>query len=193
MSEETRQRIIEAGAELIHLQGFSATGLKEILDLAGVPKGSFYHYFKSKEAFGLAVVEHFAARFGVLFKNIAEDESLSPLTRLNTFLAAVEERFEQEGCRKGCPIGNLAQEMGGLSDPFRMHLQQVIDRMAEGFASLIRMGQKQGEARTDLDPLETAYFMISGWHGALIRMKVIRSTEPIKLCHRFFDEMLRVR
>lgn len=193
MSEDTRLRIIEAGADLIHRQGFTATGLKEILDAAGVPKGSFYHYFKSKEAFGLAVVEHFATRFGNRFQEFATDTSLSPLTRFNRFLASVEARFEEQGCRCGCPIGNLAQEMAGLSVPFQLQLRQVMDRMANGFAELIRQGQEQGEVRTDLNPLETAYFMISGWHGALIRMKVTRSLEPIRLCHHFFDDLLRTR
>ncbi|UZP66118.1 TetR/AcrR family transcriptional regulator [Desulfovibrio mangrovi] len=193
MSEETRQRIIEAGADLINRQGFNGTGLKEILDAAGVPKGSFYHYFKSKEAFGLAVVDYFAARFGNMFREVVADTSLSPLSRLNTILAIVEERFEKQECRQGCPIGNLAQEMGGLSDQFQVHLRQVIDRMAAAFGDLIRQGQEQGEVRPDLDPVETAYFIVSSWHGALIRMKVTRSLEPLKLCHRFFDDLLRIR
>lgn len=193
MSEETRQRIIEAGADLINRQGFNGTGLKEILDAAGVPKGSFYHYFKSKEAFGLAVVDHFAAKFGGIFRTVAADTSLSPASRLNKFFAIIEAHLENQQCRQGCPIGNLAQEMGGLSDQFQVHLRLVIDRMAAAFSDLIRQGQELGEVRPDLDPVETAYFIISSWHGALIRMKVTRSLEPLKLCHRFFDDLLRIR
>ncbi len=193
MSMDTRERIIEAGADLIHRQGFNATGLKEILDAAGVPKGSFYHYFKSKEAFGLAVVEHFATRFGAKFREAAADTSLSPLGRLNRFLTTIEALFEQQGCTRGCPIGNLSQEMGGLSETFQQSLKQVTDRTAGGFAKLIKLGQEQGEVRPDLDPVETAYFMIASWQGALIRMKVTRSLEPLRLCHRFFDDLLKTR
>lgn len=193
MSEETRQRIIEAGAELIHRQGFTGTGLKEILDAAGVPKGSFYHYFKSKEAFGLAVIDHFASRFGHLFHSIARNTELSPLTRLNTFFARLEDMFIRQGCARGCPIGNLAQEMGGLSEPFQERLRAVLDTMAAGFTDLIREGQSAGEVRNDIDPVETGYFMVSSWHGALIRMKLTRSLEPLALCHRVFAELLQQR
>ncbi|GFM37921.1 TetR/AcrR family transcriptional regulator [Desulfovibrio psychrotolerans] len=193
MSEETRQRIIETGAELIHRQGFTGTGLKEILEAAGVPKGSFYHYFKSKEAFGLAVVDHFSASFGQIFLRIARDTSLSAFTRIQTILSTFEDYFRQHGCTRGCPIGNLAQEMGGLSEPFQQHLRAAMDRMAKGFEHLIRQGQETGEIRADLDPAETAYFLVSCWHGAIIRMKVTRSADPLILCRRFFSEILLSR
>lgn len=193
MSEETRQRIIEAGAELIHRQGFTGTGLKEILEAAGVPKGSFYHYFKSKEAFGLAVVDHFSASLGQIFLPIARDTSRSAFTRIQTILTTFEDYFRQHGCTRGCPIGNLAQEMGGLSEPFQQHLRAAMDRMAKGFEHLIRQGQEAGEMRADLDPAETAYFLVSCWHGAIIRMKVTRSMEPLTLCRRFFSEILLSR
>jgi len=59
MADNTKSRLIEIGAEIIHLKGFNHTGIKEILEAAQVPKGSFYHYFESKEDFGLQVIDYF--------------------------------------------------------------------------------------------------------------------------------------
>lgn len=184
MSNDTRQNIIEAGAEIIHRKGFLGTGLKEILDAAGVPKGSFYHYFKSKDDFGLAVIDHFDEYFGNIARNIFEDDSLSPLQRLDKFLTTFEGFLASNDYSLGCPIGNLSQEMADLSEPFQRRLDQSFTRMSKEFAALIEAGQQAGEIKPELDPMDTAYFLIATWHGAMIRMKATRSGEPLTLCKR---------
>ena len=189
--ENTREKILEAAAELVHRKGFNHTGLKEILDASGVPKGSFYFFFKSKEDFGLALVDYYAEGIAAVAGSCFEDTSRSPIDRLRSFFQWTYARFEAEGCEKGCPIGNLCQEMSDLSPAFRQKLESVMERMAMGVAGLLHRAKEVGELPDRLDPEETARFITSSWQGALLTMKVVKSLEPLDLFDRFiFGEIL---
>jgi TetR/AcrR family transcriptional repressor of nem operon len=89
MKKNTKNRILEVGAEIIHLKGFNHAGIQEILDAAGVPKGSFYNYFKSKEDFGLQVIDYFVNHFTLLTSDTIGDRSLSPLARSGRRLSSL--------------------------------------------------------------------------------------------------------
>ena len=108
----TKQNILQIGAEIIHRKGYNATGLQEILRAANVPKGSFYNHFKSKEDFGLQVIDFFTDFFAQFCKDIFEDSNRSPLGRLELLLDRFMEFFDSRGYTCGCPVGNLAQELG---------------------------------------------------------------------------------
>ncbi len=192
MSEETRQRIIEAGAELIHKQGFNNTGLKDILRAADVPKGSFYFYFDNKEAFGLEVLEYYRHRFKQVFDDILRDDSRPALDRLRDFFSAFQTYFESHNYSRGCPVGNLAQEMSDLSGPFREKLQEVLEGLTTAHVYILTEAQKSGEVPTDLAIRDTAIFMVEACHGAIIRMKVTKSAEPLEIFYKFiFEKVLR--
>jgi TetR/AcrR family transcriptional repressor of nem operon len=90
---DTRSELLKAGMELIGSQGYNATGIEAVLKLAGVPKGSFYHYFGSKEDFGLAVIEEFAGRFLARLDVFLSNEAITPLNRLRIFLETGLERL----------------------------------------------------------------------------------------------------
>ncbi|MDD3312498.1 TetR/AcrR family transcriptional regulator [Pseudodesulfovibrio sp.] len=192
MSEDTRQRILEVGAELIHQRGFNNTGLKDILEAAGVPKGSFYFYFANKEAFGIEMVDYLSQRFGEMVGPIVQDESVAPLERLRRFFMAFHAYFEAHGFTRGCPIGNLGQEMGDLSAPFREKLTRSLDGLAGVVADLLAKAQRAGDVEPDLEIRETAIFIIEAWHGAIIRMKVTKTPEPLEIFYKLiFDNVLR--
>ena len=180
MGKNTKNRILEVGAEIIHLKGFNHAGIQEILDVAGVPKGSFYNYFKSKEDFGLQVIDHFVDQFTLLTSDATGDPSLSPLEKLRKILVQFITFFESKDCAYGCPIGNLSQEMGDLSPAFQEKLKEAIDSMADMYSRLLREARLTGEISITLDVKDAAYFIVSSWHGALIRMKVEKSSEPLK-------------
>ncbi|EGB14035.1 transcriptional regulator, TetR family [Pseudodesulfovibrio mercurii] len=192
MSEDTRQRILEAGAELVHRQGFNNTGLKDILRAAGVPKGSFYFYFDSKEAFGIEMVNHFGAMFRGIIDAALNDSSLTPLGQLRKIFDGFAAHFAAHGYTRGCPIGNLAQEMSDLSEPFRVRLVQAMDGMSSSLAAILDRAKAQGEIPADTNTRETAIFLVEAWHGAIIRMKVTKDGEPLKLFSRFiFNNVLK--
>jgi TetR/AcrR family transcriptional repressor of nem operon len=191
MPLNTRDRIIETGAEIVHRKGFNHTGIQEILNAAGVPKGSFYNYFKSKDDFGLQIIDYFSAHFQQIAKKTLEDTRISPLSRIYAFLTAFMEHFESQNYAGGCPIGNLAQEMGDLSPVFRKKLSEAMDMMVDAYSRVLSAAQNDGKIMKSLNIKDTARFIIAGWHGAVIQMKLTRSLDPLKNHRKFiFDHLL---
>lgn len=187
-----KEKIIESGARLIHQQGYHNTGIQEVLKAAGIPKGSFYFYFASKEDFGLQIIDYFNQRFLGLVGPISSDTSLTPVQRLEVIFDQFIAIFKRMECTCGCPIGNLSQEMGDLSPAFRGKLKESIDLMVQVYLDLLQEGKEAGEVPPELDLKETANFIVSGWHGALIRMKIVKATEPLENHKRFiFQTILR--
>ena len=192
MKTDTKQKILETGAELIHLKGFNHTGLQEILKTVGVPKGSFYNYFRSKEDFGLQVIDHFVGYYTFMSRPILEDPALSPLQKIRRFLEWFMEFFKSKDYAYGCPIGNLAQEMGDLSPVFRDKLRTALETLVGTYSGMLAQAQNEGEISQDLDVREAARFLVSSWHGALMHMKAIKGPEPLENHKRFiFDYVLR--
>lgn len=186
MAQAAREKILAAAAQLIHRQGYNNTGLQEILQTAGVPKGSFYFHFKSKEDLALALIDRFVSVWRGLAEETLADTSRPALARLRDFYSQRRDYFCQEGFVGGCPVGNLSQEMGDVSPALRERLSQVIDAMAGQVAQVLAEAQARGELDRRHDPQALAYFIVSSWQGALIRMKVCKCQEPLDL----FQEMI---
>lgn len=192
MKQDTRIAILDAAAPLIHSQGFHKTGLKEILDAAGVPKGSFYFYFKSKDDFGLALVDHLAQLSRERSGPIFQDFTLPPIERLSRFFTVLRQKLQSLDYERGCPIGNLAQEMSDLSPGMREHLKKAMAAFCAAVASVLQEAVERGELANDLDPAETAAFIFDAWEGALLRMKTEKSPAPLERFHSFvFNRLLR--
>jgi TetR/AcrR family transcriptional repressor of nem operon len=191
MQANTRDRIIETGAEIIHRKGFNHTGIQEILNAANVPKGSFYNYFKSKDDFGLQIIDYFSAHFKRIARETLEDTRVSPLNRIYRFLSAFMEYFESQNFAGGCPIGNLAQEMGDLSPAFRKKLSEAIDMMVDAYSQVLAAAQNDRKISKNLNINDTASFIIASWHGAIIQMKLSQNLAPLKNHRKFiFDYIL---
>jgi TetR/AcrR family transcriptional repressor of nem operon len=192
MQSNTRDKIIETGADIIHRKGFNHTGIQEILNAANVPKGSFYNYFKSKDDFGLQIIDYFSAHFKRIARETLEDTRVSPLSRIYAFLTAFMEYFESQNYAGGCPIGNLSQEMGDLSPVFREKLGEAVDMMVDAYKQVLTAAQNDGKISKNLDIQDTAGFIVAGWHGAIIQMKLTQSLAPLKNHRRFvFDHILK--
>ncbi|HWI40554.1 MAG TPA: TetR family transcriptional regulator C-terminal domain-containing protein [Verrucomicrobiae bacterium] len=166
--------------EMIALQGYTATGLDAVLKRAGVPKGSFYHHFGSKEEFGLAVIEEFSRRFLSRLDVFLSDPSLTPLTRIRIFLQRGLERLAEHQCTVGCLIGNLGQELSGQNERIRISIDGILFSWKERFARCIGEAQQGGELPPSLDPLVIAGFILSGWEGAVLTAKVMKSPKPVE-------------
>jgi len=192
MRDNTKSRLIEIGAEIIHLKGYNNTGIQEILLAAGVPKGSFYNYFKTKEDFGLQVIDYFVDYMAGVAGGVLSDHSVSPLERIRKLLQGFIELFKSRDYGYGCPIGNLSQEMGDLSTAFREKLKYALDSLTTIYADALMLAQEAGEIPRDLDVHDTARFIVSSWHGALIHMKAVKGAEPLENHIRFiFDHVLK--
>ncbi len=192
MKRDARQAILLAGAELIHRQGFNHTGIKDILAVAGVPKGSFYFYFPSKEAFGLALIDHFTQHMGEVATTILGNTDVPPLERLARFFATFRGKFAEWNCERGCPIGNLAQEMSDLSPAIRQRVCTALSGMANVLTKILAEAAARGDLPADLDPAQTAAFILDAWEGALLRMKAEKRIEPLLRFEEFiFGRVLR--
>ncbi|WP_434986622.1 TetR family transcriptional regulator C-terminal domain-containing protein [Vreelandella zhaodongensis] len=176
----TRDKLIDTGAELIAQQGYNATGINAVLKACGVPKGSFYHYFSSKEDFGLAVIERFASQYDESLAALFEDVSLPPLERLRRYFASGREHMLSCDHATGCLIGNLGQELSGQSDTFRDALNLVFQRWEKHFVACLKYAQERGDIDTAIAPEALASFILSGWEGAILRAKTLKSIVPME-------------
>lgn len=192
MKENIKNKILETGAQIIHLNGFHNTGIQEILDASGVPKGSFYHYFKSKEDFGLQLIDFFTDYFVSLCKGILDCNSKSPLQKINEILSWFIFFFKTKEYAYGCPIGNLSQEMGDLSPSFQHKLKRAMDCMVDVYAGLIQDAQKSGDVSGALDARKAADFLVSSWEGALIRMKLEKSPGSLENHKQFIFQYILI-
>lgn len=192
MKHNTKQKILEIASEIIHLKGYNHTGIQEILNAASVPKGSFYNYFKNKEDFGLQVIEYYVDYYAVLANRFLRDSDAPPVERIRRFLDSFIDFFESRDFAYGCPVGNLAQEMGDISPAFRKKLKYALDAMADIYAEILEEAQKKGDISRDLDVRETACFIVSSWHGALMHMKAEKGPGPLKNHSKFiFNYILK--
>lgn len=190
MTDNSKDRILRAGAAIMHRKGFQGTGLAEVLAAADAPKGSFYHYFPSKEAFGLAVLEYFETGVGAMAREVADEPGLSAPARLKALVARFTDFFAARDFGLGCPIGKLAQEMGDLSEAFQKRLSSRPSPLTGLFAAIIAQGQAEGAFDAGLDAAEAAQFLSAAWQGALLRMKVERGPAPLSRFLRFAKRLL---
>lgn len=172
---DVRRRLLAAGLELVHARGFTASGVKDITDAAGVPKGSFYAYFDSKEAFAAAILEHHWADIEARLLPILDADGTAQ-ERITRFFHALADEHEAGDFLLGCLVGNLSLELGGSSEPVRAELVRILDRWDAALSTCVRSGQRgSGGVRGDLDAGELAAQLIEAWEGAALRGKVTRS------------------
>ena len=182
----SREALIRAGVALLSEKGYSATGLEEVLRSAGVPKGSFYHYFSSKDVFGAALIEAYATYFVRKLDRWLLDERTAPLQRIRNFVADARDGMARYEFRRGCVVGNLGQEMSALPELFRDRLHGVLLDWQARTERCLREAQAVGEIAADADCAALAAFFWIGWEGAVRRAKLERSPEPLDLFATLF-------
>lgn len=188
----TRSDLLRAGVALLTEKGFSAVGLDEILKSVGVPKGSFYHYFDSKEAFGLALIDEYGAYFARKLDRFLLDEGLAPLERLAAFIADARFGMAKYAFRRGCLIGNLGQEMGALPPSFRQRLIDVFTDWQRRTADCLSAARQAGEVPADFDCAHLAELFWIGWEGAVLRAKLEGGAAPLDRFAEGFFRLIRV-
>jgi len=176
--ERTRRNLLEAAFEEIHKSGFRGTDLETILERAGVTKGALYHYFESKEDLGYAVVDEVIAEIG-------REKWLRPLQKAENPIDVLAGIFlgsstKPEHIRGGCPVNNLVLEMSPLDEGFRKRLAKQFDDWRDAIAGALRSGQQRGLVRNDLDPEETARFLMATYEGYISLAKNSQDAETLQ-------------
>ncbi|RZL03955.1 MAG: TetR family transcriptional regulator [Rubrivivax sp.] len=173
------RRLSNAGYALFQQQGYNATGIQQITDKAGVPKGSFYNHFGSKEAFAAQVLRQYGEWMGNAWAAALKDAPPSPLATLHHVFAQFISHHEGNGCQ-GCLVGNFAAEVAEASEPCRAELSAVMGDWRVRVGGLIAQAQQAGEVRRDIDALALADFFWDAWEGAVLRSKVVRTVQPLR-------------
>jgi TetR/AcrR family transcriptional regulator, transcriptional repressor for nem operon len=174
---EVRRRLLEAGLDLVHARGFTASGVKDITDAAGVPKGSFYAYFPSKEALAEAILERYWTDIETRLLPILDEDGLAQ-ERITRFFHALADDHEAGDFLLGCLIGKMSLELSS-SERVRAELLRILDCWDEALTACVRSGQGgSGGVRADIDAAQLASLLIEAWEGAALRGKVTRSRAP---------------
>ncbi|OWV97992.1 TetR family transcriptional regulator C-terminal domain-containing protein [Rhizobium sp. R693] len=175
---ETRSRLLEKGGDLVSTLGFNATGVQEITAVAGVPKGSFYNYFESKEAFAAEVLTEYWDSVVATYGSILADHDMAPLARITRYFAGLAEFHERRRYAVGCLIGNMALEVTPSSELVRMKLAAIYRQWAASLTECLQEAQAQGELPAGKDPEQVAVALIDAFEGAVTRAKVERNRSP---------------
>jgi TetR/AcrR family transcriptional repressor of nem operon len=188
----TRDHLIDVGLQLIHSTGYSASGVKQILDLAGVPKGSFYHYFPSKEAFTQEVLARYGAIQTSRIERFLNNHKLPPLKRLRKYFEDFATFYEQNDLAAGCLLGNLSLEIADHSPALQSVLSIAFDQWQQPIAATLREAVDRGDLPKYTRPDDLAAFLLSGWEGALVRMRADKSNKPLhNFIHYAFNVLLK--
>jgi len=188
----TRERLLEVGAQAIAEKSFASCGLAEILSRARVPKGSFYHYFGSKEEFGVALIEHEIALYMELLRPILSDRRRTPLARLRAVFEFGRDECKKNGSARQCLIPKLALETAQLSETVQSAVKCAYDQWSALLAGVIREAQAAGEIPRTHAPARLAEVLVMLWEGATIRMQIDRSPKPVEDFLAFvFDSLLK--
>ncbi|PZQ52704.1 MAG: hypothetical protein DI556_02685 [Rhodovulum sulfidophilum] len=151
-------------------KGYEGVGIGPVLAAAGVPKGSFYHFFRSKEDFACAIVDAYAAHYTARRGATLEDAARPPLARLERYFAALVEEAAEDP-RGGCVYGVLAQNTARQSEPIRAKVRACFDAWQAAVAAVLAEARDAGDLPPDFDAEGTAAFLIEAYEGALIRAK----------------------
>jgi len=181
-SVQTREALIEAGIEHLSVHGYHGTGIKQILDEVNVPKGSFYNFFASKEAFVAELIGHYSEDLlGQLNEFMTgPGKDLTPVEQLRAIYLYSLERYASNGFKKSCLVGSMASEISSESEMCRIELEASMKKWLKFFSEVFAKGQKQGLFREDMSANEIAALYWAAWEGALIKMKMSANTQPVK-------------
>jgi len=178
-ARNTRDHLLEVGLRQIRAEGYAATGVKEILDEAKVPKGSFYHHFPSKEVFGREVLALYVKGEVERAGRILLDGKAAPLKRLRRYFEELIGVYGNTAEISGCLLGNMSLEMADHSEVIQSLLQSSFANWQEGIAGILKQAIERGDLTKSTRPEELAGFLLNSYEGAMLRSKADRSNKAL--------------
>jgi TetR/AcrR family transcriptional regulator, transcriptional repressor for nem operon len=185
----TREQIVQAGLKCLVEKGFNAVGVQDITAAAGVPKGSFYNHFESKEALGAEIVERYGAN--QTRREILSDPTVPPLQRLRRHFERICGMFVDSDFTRNCILGGFSAELANQSQPIRQNLHKLYGQWTKDLEAVIAEAQQEGDIANKTKASDIAAFLLDAYEGALLRARVERSREPFDRFMKFaFDQLL---
>ncbi|MFT7184717.1 MAG: TetR/AcrR family transcriptional repressor of nem operon [Pseudohongiellaceae bacterium] len=178
-SEQTREALITAGIDQISMHGYYGTGIKQILDIVNVPKGSFYNFFNSKEAFVAELIKQYSQNSLAKLNTYLQTQgaNLSPVEQLRDIYKFGLSEFANSQYQKSCLVGALAADIGAESVLCQKALNKAMSEWLEIFSTIFEHAQKVGELRTDVSAKQLSSTYWSTWEGSLLKLKVTSNAQ----------------
>jgi len=187
-----REKILTEGLRVVHERGFGGASVRDIVEAAGVPQGSFTNHFVSKDAFCLEILDLYFKDVRATIQQTLRNDSLPPLKRLRAYIDAQIKYLNRIGWRNGCLIGNFSAEATDHSEVIRKRLVEIYEELRQGFAYCLKAAVKAGELSRRTDSDEVAGFLIASLQGAILQSKTERSAVPTeRYKHLIFSTLLR--
>jgi TetR/AcrR family transcriptional repressor of nem operon len=180
MSQKTKAKLLDVGLDAVRRRGFAAVSIKDIVEGAGVPKGSFHYYFASKDVYALALMDHFGRHMADVAATLSADPTLGPVERLQRFFRAYAKRMAEEDHATGCLLGVMAAEAGDLAPEVRARVGAGLKAFAGFLVPALREAQAAGAIVSGVEPEVLAQTLVNAWEGALLRMKAEGSAAPLE-------------
>ncbi|MFD2473864.1 TetR/AcrR family transcriptional regulator [Amycolatopsis silviterrae] len=176
---DTRRTILDAAQRIMSRKGFAAVGINEVLSAAGVPKGSFYHFFGSKDAFGEAMMRSYFTDYLADMDRVLAEPGLTAAERLMNYWRNWRETQSVDECQGKCLAVKLGAEVADLSESMRLALKEGTTAIVDRLERTITAGLKDGSIAVDSTPRETARVLYDMWLGASVMAKIHRSISPL--------------
>lgn len=189
---DTRQVILDTAERLMRQKGYSAVGLTEVLSSAGVPKGSFYHYFSSKDAFGEAMLQSYFVDYLANMDRIIATAGASGAERLMTYWQQFYDKQSVDDCQGRCLVVKLAAEVADLSEPMRISLQQGTSGIITRLERMLAAGVADGSVSLDVTPALAASSLYGAWVGASVLAKLNRDSEHLDAVLAYTRQVLHI-
>ncbi|MDT3250697.1 TetR/AcrR family transcriptional regulator [Serratia sp. root2] len=188
---DTREHLLATGETLSLRLGFTGMGLSELLTTAGVPKGSFYHYFRSKEAFGEGMLQRYFEHYDTEMQRLFSDDKSDARHQLLSYYAQAISFHCRSECHNACLAVKLSAEVSDLSEPMRHALETGTARVIGHLQDAIERGIREGSLSITMSPAATAETLYSLWLGASLRAKIRRSVAPLTSALESIELLLR--
>jgi TetR/AcrR family transcriptional repressor of nem operon len=190
-SEAKRLHILNIGSDLILHKGFTGVGLQEILQSCEIPKGSFYHYFPSKEAFGCELVKHYVDNYQIRLNKVWDNKQSAHNKIIDYFKLWIDDPETHYGWADTCLIVKLAAEVADLSEDMRSIMAKGVDDLINRLAALIALGKKDHSIQAKTDASALAQVIYQMWLGAALLSKLQKNKEPLHQALKATEFMLK--
>ena len=185
MNNTSKERILNTGLSMLLRHGYHDLGIQAVLKETGMPKGSFYHHFASKEDFALQVVDRYMDEVHIGLDASLVDCSVAPLDRVRRFFEMTRDKYREDGYL-GCMLGGLGQELSGVSPVFQEKIEACLGIIASRIADCMEEAQASGDLSPDADPGKMANLIVNCWEGAALRCRLRRDPAPLDTMLDFY-------
>ncbi len=185
MVHPTKQRLLETGLAMLLERGYNDLGIAALLEATEIPKGSFYHHFKDKEDFALAVVDMYMDAVHAGLDGTLGDATIAPLQRVRGFFEATKRTYKEQG-NMGCLLGGLGQELSGVSEAFRKKIAGCLAQIASRLAGCLEEARKAGDLPAEVSTKQMANLLVDCWEGAALRSRLLGTSAPLTAMLDFY-------